>query len=161
MEKLTNKELEKIFENIKNEVEDYEEHIENGDIFYPLEVAKCDGLTNNEKMYLCTYYCKNKNIKQTDEYISKLVSNVQKEKIKKKLAKLNVIKEVKLSAEQLKIKTIELSNKGNKCEWCGKESYILHKHHYPISEKNGGTEIVNICPNCHYTFHKLESERYE
>ena len=59
------------------------------------------------------------------------------------------------NAELAKKITIENSHKGHKCEWCGKECYVLHKHHFPISAKDGGTETVDICPNCHYTFHSI------
>ncbi len=39
------------------------------------------------------------------------------------------------------------------CEWCGIFTTVLHKHHYPISRKDGGTKTVKICPNCHNEFH--------
>ncbi len=39
------------------------------------------------------------------------------------------------------------------CEWCGVNTFILHKHHYPILKEKGGKKIVNICPNCHHEFH--------
>jgi hypothetical protein len=39
------------------------------------------------------------------------------------------------------------------CEWCKVSTTVLHKHHYPISKKFGGDEVVRICPNCHNEFH--------
>ena len=57
--------------------------------------------------------------------------------------------------EKAKKFTIENSNKGQICEWCKQECYILHNHHFPKSARQGGTKIVKICPNCHYTFHNV------
>jgi hypothetical protein len=45
--------------------------------------------------------------------------------------------------------------KMNRCEWCESQSYILHKHHYPIPRSLGGEEVINICPNCHCEYHFL------
>lgn len=45
---------------------------------------------------------------------------------------------------------------GNKiCNWCCIKTVTLHSHHYPIQQKDGGTETVNICPNCHQEYHSL------
>ncbi len=41
------------------------------------------------------------------------------------------------------------------CEWCGEMVIVLQEHHYPIPKEQGGTETVNICPNCHYGFHAI------
>lgn len=41
----------------------------------------------------------------------------------------------------------------SKCEWCGCRTVSTAAHHYPISKADGGTETVNICPNCHSEFH--------
>lgn len=59
---------------------------------------------------------------------------------------------------QEEVKEIVLKNKRNckfKCEWCGCGCNVINKHHYPTPKSMGGTEIVNICPNCHYEFHSL------
>ena len=42
------------------------------------------------------------------------------------------------------------------CEWCGVNTHVLHKHHYPIPKCEGGTETVYICPNCHHEFHCMQ-----
>ena len=42
-----------------------------------------------------------------------------------------------------------------KCEWCRSKTLGLHAHHYPTPKAEGGTETVNICPNCHTEFHAL------
>lgn len=58
------------------------------------------------------------------------------------------------------IKTKNHKNLGigdRECEWCKINTYVLHEHHYPIKKKDGGTEIVKICPNCHHEFHYLEN----
>lgn len=153
------KKLDEMFERIKEENEDYDERIANGDLFIPNCLFIGKPFKINEVFYICDYYATGKNIIETDKKMARMkLSNYQLKSIKKKLKKLNIIKEEKYTVEELKEATIQLSHKGLKCEWCNQETYILHKHHYPISHKNGGKEVVNICPNCHYTFHKLESE---
>ncbi len=62
------------------------------------------------------------------------------------------------SPEKAKDFTLKHSHLGNKCEWCGCECYTLHEHHYPISRKAGGTKTVQICPNCHATYHSVFRE---
>jgi ABC-type phosphate transport system ATPase subunit len=58
---------------------------------------------------------------------------------------------------QEQIKDIVLEKKGKLiCEWCNTKVYILHKHHFPIPKRHGGTDMVNICQNCHADFHKIE-----
>lgn len=48
---------------------------------------------------------------------------------------------------------------GNKvCEWCGCKTTVLHGHHYPIQKKDNGTELVQICANCHYEYHHIRNE---
>lgn len=55
------------------------------------------------------------------------------------------------------IKEEVLKKKGRrKCSWCGCHTSTLHEHHFPIPKRDGGTEIVKICPNCHSEFHTLE-----
>lgn len=46
------------------------------------------------------------------------------------------------------------------CEWCGCKTSVLHKHHYPIPKRLGGTQIVNICSNCHAEFHSIEAKEF-
>jgi hypothetical protein len=41
------------------------------------------------------------------------------------------------------------------CEWCKIKTFLLEKHHFPIRKKDGGDDIINICPNCHRSFHYL------
>ena len=61
--------------------------------------------------------------------------------------------------EQIKADILDNKNEGSKtCEWCGCKTSILHKHHYPVSKREGGKETVNICSNCHNEFHSKERE---
>ena len=71
-----------------------------------------------------------------------------------------LIKICKLDISQkLKDKSLCGFGFGNKqCEWCGINTMVLHKHHYPIPKKLGGIDIVNICPNCHHEFHYCDYE---
>lgn len=154
-------ELDLIFNKIRNENPDYDERINNGDIYYIHSIVLDRNLTPNEMLYIMAYYSNYKNIQKADEFFKKTVSKTTLNNIKKHLVKLGYINIKVQNPEEIKKQTIELSHKGNKCEWCGNNSYVLQEHHFPISAKNGGDKVVKICPNCHYTFHKLESEIYE
>jgi len=74
----------------------------------------------------------------------------------------NIIKVPLTSLDKFKIISAKKMNGlgiGNRiCEWCGYKSTVIHRHHYPISRRDKGTEIVNICANCHCEFHHLTSE---
>jgi DNA-directed RNA polymerase subunit RPC12/RpoP len=59
--------------------------------------------------------------------------------------------------EKLKNKTI---TKEYTCEWCNEKVTMLQEHHYPIPKAKGGENVVYICPNCHYTFHKLVGNKW-
>ena len=153
------KDLDTIYKKIKEENIDYDERIKNGDIYVPHKVILDKRLTANEMLYLSTYYSLYKDIKKADKY-SRL-TKLQLYRAKKHLFELGYLKSKVKDAQMLKKETIKKSHQGEKCDWCKKECYILQEHHYPISSKNGGKKIVKICPNCHYTFHKLEGEKYE
>ena len=155
------KDYTEVFENIKKANNKFEEEVERGNIYVPFAISSDKKLTSNDAIYLSAYYCFNKNIKKADEFIKKDANQLNK--IKKHLATLGYIKKKDKTAEQLKTQTIiEQFSTGNKvCEWCGRESYVLQQHHFPIPASQGGINTVDICPNCHYTFHKLESEVYE
>lgn len=78
-----------------------------------------------------------------------------------RLQKLGYLKTIKISKEEI---VSSLKNKKNsngvgelECEWCKSKTLVLHRHHYPIPKSKGGTETVNICPNCHQEFHYLEN----
>lgn len=148
-------ELDKIFEETFNQARKEGIKLNDGDLIIPHLILKDKNLRGKDFIYLCSYYLNNKNLLETDKENHNFSKN-ELARIKKKLKKLGYIEIYGLTPEKLKKKTIELSHKGYKCEWCGKESYVLQAHHYPIPAKDGGTEIVNICPNCHYTFHLLE-----
>lgn len=47
------------------------------------------------------------------------------------------------------------------CEWCNKETLVIHEHHFPIEKNNGGKETVKICPTCHSEYHLLINGNYE
>ena len=46
-----------------------------------------------------------------------------------------------------------------KCQWCKGTTAVLHEHHYPIRNVDGGIDTVSICPNCHAEYHSIESSR--
>lgn len=53
---------------------------------------------------------------------------------------------------------LNLKNSSTGCLFCGYNKYTLDRHHYPIRAKDGGTETITLCPNCHRAFHYLTSE---
>lgn len=111
-------------------------------------------LSTSEKFYISIYEsCKD--IRKTEILMEDAISKTQVLKIRKKLSELGIIKISIMNVETAKQFCIENSHKGLKCDWCGKKSYILHKHHYPIPKNKGGQDVVNICPNCHCTYHSL------
>lgn len=65
------------------------------------------------------------------------------------------------SYEALKNEIMENKDQGDKvCEWCGCKTTVLHRHHYPVPKRMGGTETVQICSNCHHEFHIAEGQKY-
>ena len=76
-----------------------------------------------------------------------------------KLREHNLIEYKKSLPRQIRDNVLNVDIKNMKvCNWCGGKSIVLQKHHYPIPRAKGGTEIVSICPNCHYGFHYLENQ---
>jgi hypothetical protein len=159
-------EIEKEFLDIKKQIKekgyDYQSILDSGDILIPEIILRNEKLSANEKFYLSIYYMYGKDINKADVEMLKVLNINGLKRIKKNLSRLKYIKKVKLDYVQAKEKTIEMVGKGEECEWCKKRSYILHEHHYPILRKDGGKEIVKICPNCHSLYHYLlETDIYE
>lgn len=127
------------------------------DLLIPIHILHDEDLTPNEKIYFATYLMHNNNIRLAEQYLFDFSAN-QLRKARNGLKEKGYIKTFKKTEEELKEITIIKSHKGLKCDWCGKECYILQKHHYPIPAILGGTKIVEICPNCHYTYHALEGD---
>ncbi len=50
-----------------------------------------------------------------------------------------------------------LNKKGSSrgCLFCGAGHITLDAHHYPVRKKDGGTDTILLCPNCHRHFHEL------
>ena len=71
--------------------------------------------------------------------------------------KNNILKEIFSKKE--KFDNIGIGDK--KCNWCGVKTYILHKHHHPISKNKGGEKTIDICPNCHHEFHYHSNSTFE
>lgn len=62
------------------------------------------------------------------------------------------------SYETIKNETLQNKETGEKCEWCGCMTSVIHEHHHPIPKRLGGTSVVRICSNCHAEFHKREGQ---
>ena len=92
-------------------------------------------------------------------FISKQLDIEVKDVVKayRKLIKAGWIEEEEYTPQDIK-REVLTREKQLKCEWCHEGSLVLHSHHYPIPKRLGGEEVVNICPNCHYAFHSLESQ---
>jgi hypothetical protein len=96
----------------------------------------------------------NDNPNYTVEYLME-VTNFSRSTICRYLKRINF---QELTQEQ--IKEISLNLEKNKtCEWCNELTSTIEEHHYPIPKRNGGIEVVKICPNCHSNFHKVETSR--
>ena len=137
--------------------------VKKGDFIITKSLMKIKELNTNEKIYLAIYLQTDKKINNADKYMKNIVSKVTLNKIKKKLINLGYIKILTkkfLSNEEVKQLTIKNSHKGNKCEWCCLECYVLQEHHYPIPKSKNGEKKVMICPNCHYTYHKIINDGY-
>lgn len=134
----------------------------NTDIF-PLKIYSDDyykyRFSANEKIYLAILNATDFDIGKSDKVMREMVSKPTLIKIKNRLYKSGIIKyNLLTNPEDAKNFTIKNSHNGLLCEWCGKQSYILQEHHFPISKKQGGTNMVKICPNCHYTYHSIFTE---
>lgn len=77
----------------------------------------------------------------------------------------NILVKTNFNAENIKkVLSDKRPHKGigtKQCSWCKCTTVVLHEHHYPISKKDGGTETVSICPNCHYEFYYLMDSTYK
>lgn len=72
-----------------------------------------------------------------------------------KLRRLGYIDKAKLTPEQAKEMVLNKEPMYT-CEWCNVKTHILHEHHYPIQKKDGGSDVVKICPNCHCAYHRFK-----
>jgi hypothetical protein len=97
----------------------------------------------------------------TNEYFAELYG-VHNKSISRLISQLEKKGYVKIShddeiVQKLKDKNLKGYGIGNEiCSWCQINTSVLHGHHYPIPKSKGGTEIIDICPNCHHEFHYHE-----
>lgn len=127
---------------------------------FPIKLYRDDlyphRLNISEKFYLAFYEKLNGDIPKVECIMQEQYSLRTIQSIRKHLMELGMIEQkLTLSPEDAKLYTIYNSHKGIKCEWCGRESNVIQKHHFPILAKDGGKDVVMICPNCHYTYHKV------
>ena len=119
------------------------------------EILTNKQLSFQEQFYLAIYEQFDKNLIYADSIaLEGGMSKITIRRCKNKLIKLGLISK-EYTPQDIKKMTIEMCGTGDKCEWCGNLSPILHEHHYPIPKHKGGIDKVHICPNCHYTYHKL------
>lgn len=101
------------------------------------EKGYCEIAINN----LCTLF------KMSKESIHRKLNNLQRYNY------LKIENQCKTDAEVYEYLNKQNSSTG--CLFCGYNEYILDQHHYPIRAKDGGTETITLCPNCHRAFHCL------
>ena len=136
--------------------------IEEVEYFYiSEEILHHKGLTPKEKFMVAAYEqgIEFRNDAEACEHFS--LGKEYYRRTMKSLIERGFIKENKVTPESivnsLQNKTVE---KLYTCEWCKEKVAVLQDHHYPIPRSKGGEEIVHICPNCHYTFHKLVGNKW-
>lgn len=47
------------------------------------------------------------------------------------------------------------NNHSHGCQFCGDDSSSFEQHHYPVRNKDGGTETIGLCTKCHRQFHSM------
>lgn len=114
-------------------------------------------LNINEKFYLALYIQFDKNKALADYFFTKTMSLSLLNKVKKSLHKRGFIPPIE-TPEDAKQYVLKNKNTGIVCSWCGCKTSAIQKHHFPIAKKKGGTKTVDICPNCHYEYHKIIGE---
>lgn len=126
-------------------------------VWIPKEIWLDRNLSIYEKFYISVYSDSGQE-KIADEQMKELVSQGTLSKIKKSLYEKRLLKKITTPQDA---KKIVVNNKGNwfECEWCGCKTTAIQKHHYPIPKSKGGTETVNICPNCHYEYHLILKDK--
>ncbi len=125
-------------------------------IWIPAEILHDEKLNITEKIYLSILKM-DLDIKTNNEMAKFIgISNSRLSEIKKMLVIKGYLAYKELTPEQKLEAMLSYKNTGKICEWCGCKTIALQEHHYPIQKKDGGIEIVKICPNCHYEFHHVE-----
>lgn len=117
--------------------------------------------------YVFTHISQKSNLNQTVKkiinqyFIDNEYDNDNENDNEESLPVRDTIRDKQLPYESIKEQILNNKGDGEKiCAWCGCKTTLLHKHHYPIPKRMGGTEIVYICSNCHSEFHVLEGEIY-
>jgi hypothetical protein len=121
-------------------------------LYIPPEIFGDDRLNANQKIYMAYYIALEKNILATDKIMEKSLSSRTILSIKNYLEKIGLIEPV-VDYKKAKDLVLERKGIGFSCEWCGTRTCAIVEHHFPIPKKDGGTEVVKICPNCHMEFH--------
>ena len=127
-------------------------------VWIPAEIHDDENLSLKEKLYLSVYnWCLSH--ETTAQILSSVYSSGRIRCARSLLIKKGYIKKTeKVTAEAAKAWVIDHRFKGFKCEWCGQPCMVLQKHHFPVSRSRGGKKTVDICPNCHYTYHAVFKE---
>lgn len=126
-------------------------------VWIPKEIWLDRNLSIYEKFYISVYSDSGQE-KIADEQMKGLVSQGTLSKIKKSLYEKRLLKKITTPQDAKKI-VVNNKGKGIECEWCGCKTTAIQKHHYPIPKIKGGTETVNICPNCHYEYHLILKDK--
>lgn len=111
--------------------------------------ANSDSLNDTVRKFINDIEKDNENEKENDNDNEDSVPN-------RYASRYDSLKSYGISYPDLKEAVMENKDAGRTCAWCGKKTTVIHKHHYPVPKANGGTQIVEICSDCHAEFHSLE-----
>ena len=114
------------------------------------EILTNKQLSFQEQFYLAIYEQFDKNLICADSIaLEGGMSKITIRRCKNKLIKLGLINK-EYTPQDIKKITIEMCGHGNKCEWCGNLSPILHEHHYPIPKNSfyQHTDLMRIYVQC-------------
>jgi len=128
--------------------------IENGNIFCS---RKCKGISDRKIKY-CTVCNKEIISKYASKTCSRECSNRSRTNTKyDREQSHNKHKKIFI------IKTRLLSERGNYCEYCKYDNVNILQVHHIIERSNGGSNdmsnLLLLCPNCHYTIHYGDSRK--
>lgn len=116
------------------------------------------GLSPNEGAILCVLNSRNEKL-TTQELVAALpILRNKKKTLQNKMNKLadkKIITQRKYTDEEVYHQLRKGNFSENSCHFCGIDDLILHSHHYPVRNKDGGTNTIKLCPNCHTRFHMI------
>lgn len=105
--------------------------------------------------------------RSTDEIVSGLVNFYESKTVRQNLKALHAagwLETPSRSPEDARDITVKLrgssTSKGYlQCSWCNARCYALQAHHFPVPLRDAGELTVDICRDCHVTYHHVKDYR--